>query len=561
MFLNKLKISHKIIVVITAGILISSAFAVLTVYMGKGQINRLESIYKKNVIPLDNLRRIQMIFRELEFYMTGVTSDVVAPIGAGMHLEKSIADIDQLWIDLQPHLTDEEAKGQFSEGFRGFKKLASELKTIYLNEKIEDVADVYDEWLDFKPLLYKSIDKLADNQKLSVKDYYESATTLILRINKIIGGVSIFILFGFVALAAYTIKTITKPIAIVVGEAEHIADGDLTRTIEVYSEDEMGSMAGSLNIMIDNLRDSFQKIASSIHNISTETLGLSDLSKNLLSGAEEQRSKTEQVAVASTEMSQTIVDMAKNTSDATDATRESFETAEEGKTIVNETVESITKLADSVSNASASIEGLGKNLEEIDQIVSVIQDIANQTNLLALNAAIEAARSGEHGRGFAVVAEEVKKLAERTAKATDEIGAKITAIQSESKASIAIMGKGTSLAKASVENAAKAGEALQKIVQSSDNVMDMVQRVSVATEEQSAAAEEVSQNMEQIAGLITEHCGIAESVEKASEHLSNMAREVTELTSHFKTGDSASAGASITRDSKNNPNPHIEHLS
>jgi methyl-accepting chemotaxis protein len=188
-----------------------------------------------------------------------------------------------------------------------------------------------------------------------------------------------------------------------------------------------------------------------------------------------------------------------------------------------------------VGEASQIIIGLGKNLNEIGEIVSVIQDIANQTNLLALNAAIEAARSGEHGRGFAVVADEVKKLAERTANATDEIGSRINAIQVKSEESIATMDKGRVLAEESVVNAAKAGESLQEIVESSDNASDMVQRVAAATEEQSSAAEEVSRNMELISETIKEHFGLAEEVEKSASDLTGLANGVIVQTEYFKT--------------------------
>ena len=269
--------------------------------------------------------------------------------------------------------------------------------------------------------------------------------------------------------------------------------------------------------------------------MNADTEGLTELSKKLLDGAEQQTSKIEQISVSATEMSQTILDMARNATDAADATKVSLNTATEGMEVVNQTVASITNLSESVSEASNTIEGLGKNLDEIGAIVSVIQDIADQTNLLALNAAIEAARSGEHGRGFAVVADEVRKLAERTAKATNEIGAQISSIQSESKASISIMEQGKSLAEDSMSNAAKAGEALQKIVESSDSVTDIVRKVATATEEQSAASEEVSQTMEHINEIISEHCGLAEQVKKSAHNLSENAQKVIEETSFFKT--------------------------
>ncbi|NOZ69125.1 MAG: methyl-accepting chemotaxis protein, partial [Deferribacteres bacterium] len=513
MSLNNLKITHKILAVVVTGIIISASFALLTTIIGRQQINTLENIYNKNVLPLDNLRRIQLFFREIEFRMAGVQADVVAPIGSGEHLKQALQNIDTAWSDVKSSLagyrsSEEASKAEktFERGYKGFKdKVAGKLLDAYFDNDPEKVPDLYDAWLDYKPLIMKSIDRFADILKEDVKKDYLDSQRLILKLNRITVVVSLVVLGFFIAFGIIIVRSVKKPIDIVAEAAEQVAGGDLTHTINVNSKDEMGNMAERLNGMIKNLRDAFNKIVVSVETMSADTEGLSNLSKKLLQGAEQQRTKGGQVADASSEMSQTILDMAKNTAEASEATKSSYDTAMNGKEIVNATVESITRLAGSVSEASKTIEGLGKNLDEIGEIVSVIQDIADQTNLLALNAAIEAARSGEHGRGFSVVADEVKKLAERTAKATDEIAAKIGSIQKESKTSISIMEKGETLAEESVANAARAGDSLQKIVESSDRVMDMVQRVAAATEEQSTASEDVSRNMEYISEIINEH--------------------------------------------------------
>ncbi|RJR20462.1 MAG: methyl-accepting chemotaxis protein, partial [Nitrospiraceae bacterium] len=526
MFINKLKITHKVAVIIITGIIISGSFALLNMTMGNRQIDTLESIYNENVTPLDNLRKIQLSFREIEFYMTGVMADVVAPVGAGKHLEQQLKDIEGLWSEVRQALSDVESREGFEKGFAGFKATAGKLLPVYANGEVEKVSGIYDEWLDNKPLIFRSIDQLSENQKTGVKDYYEGSKRLIVKLNRVVAVVSVVVIFAFVAIAVFTVRSIKKPINIIVDAAEQIAGGDLSHSIHIESEDEMGSMAGKLNSMIDNLREAFGRIVVSVKDMSAETEGLTAMSKQLLEGAEDQRVKGEQVAVAATEMSQTIMDVARNMAEATDATKESFDTATAGKEVVSEAVKSIGQLAGSVSDASRTIEGLGKHLDDIDLIVSVIQDIADQTNLLALNAAIEAARSGEHGRGFAVVADEVRKLAERTAKATGEIASKISVIQTESRASTSIMEKGTRLVEESVGKAEKAGEALHKIVTSSDKVMDIVQRVAAATEEQSSAAEEVSQSMEHITSIINQHCALAGEVEKAASNLAVFSQDV-----------------------------------
>ena len=540
---KKIKITQKVLSVIIAGIIISSVFAFIAVQTGQKQTKTLESIYNENVTILDNIRRIQLYFREIDYQMTAVLAEVVAPIGAGNHLEQSLIEVDTLWKESKDFLVDVEKQGEadteekekFEKGLKGFKSISGKLRDAYFDEKLDAVEDLHDQWLDYKPLILKSIDHLSNDQKNAVKEYYQTSREFIQKMNKTIALASIIVIGFFIAFGILTVRTIKKPINTVVDAAEYIAGGDLTHTINVNTKDEMGIMSSRLNSMIANIKNAFQKIIVSVKTMNEDTEGLTELSRKLLEGAEQQTSKIEQVSVSATEMSQTILDMARNATDASDATKVSFNTATEGKEVVNQTVTSITNLSKSVSEASNTIEGLGKNLDEIGVIVSVIQDIADQTNLLALNAAIEAARSGEHGRGFAVVADEVRKLAERTANATNEIGTQISSIQSESKASISIMEQGKSLAEESMSNAAKAGEALQKIVESSDSVTDIVRKVATATEEQSAASEEVSQTMEHINEIINEHCGLAEQVKQSAHNLSQNAQKVIEETSFFKT--------------------------
>jgi len=541
MFLKNLKISHKILIVIITGIIASSAFAFWSVMITRKGTNTLHDIYVKNVIPLDNMRSIQLIFRELEYRMVGVTADAVAAIGSGHHLEESMTKLDILVTDIHNEMKNSNLSGNaimelemFDKGYNGFNTVAAKLKKVYLNNQPDEVEDLYDEYLDHKPLIFKSIDSLSERLKNNVKVHYEQSqknTDMQVKIIFVL-AVSGIGLFAFLALLI--MRSISRPIRKVVQAAEEVANGDLTHTIQIDANDEMGNMANQLNHMINNLQTSFGKIMSSVEKVAVNTEGLSELADKLFHDTEEEHTKGNQVAVASTEMSQTILDMAKNSGTASEASKESFNSATTGKEIVNQSVSSITKLSSYVQDTSGKISGLGHHLKDIGDIVSVIQDIANQTNLLALNAAIEAARSGEHGRGFAVVADEVKKLAERTAMATDEISEKMSMIQRESDDSIATMEKGTTLAEDTVANATKAGEALQQIVESSDRAMDMVQSIATAIEEQSAASEQVSNSMEQISQIINDNFKSSEVMKKSVTELAFLAQEIMAQTSSFR---------------------------
>jgi methyl-accepting chemotaxis protein len=153
------------------------------------------------------------------------------------------------------------------------------------------------------------------------------------------------------------------------------------------------------------------------------------------------------------------------------------------------------KIADRVQNTARTVDSLGERSDQIGAIVATIEDIADQTNLLALNAAIEAARAGEMGRGFAVVADEVRALAERTTKATREIGEMIKAIQSETKSAVAAMNQGVQEVEAGTHDAERSGAALEQILAEIDAVTDQVKQISTAAEEQSATTGEITDNM------------------------------------------------------------------
>ena len=549
--LAKIKISHKLIILILIGTITLSGFAAGSVMLGQKQINTLEHIYVDNVIPLDQLRKIQLIFRETEFRMGGAMADIVTPTAAVNHLKQSLNKIDSLWADASSALTDEataESKGKFEEGYNGFIGMAGKIEDAYMKIFYDDdtgtMEDTYEDWLDFKPLIFKSVDKMVDHQEKTVETYYLARKKLIGQMKIIIISGSIIIIGLFVAIALFTLRSITKPINTVVTAAKAVAKGDLTYSIEVDSLDEMGVMSCELNTMLRNLNNAFTTIARETESILDYSKSLAEVSTSLVKGTNEQRLQVEQVVASSNEMSQTILDMSQNAADATNVTKESFSSAKEGMNVSEQTKESIEKLVTSVTDASDAIGGLGKSSDEIGEIVSVIKDIADQTNLLALNAAIEAARAGEQGRGFAVVADEVRKLAERTTSATDEIAKKIAANQKETQGVVSSMQQGKSQADVAISTTTDSGNALKEIVASSENVMDTVHRIAAAIEEQSAAAEEVSQTMESTAAVINQTFSMADNIDNVADDLLAVAEKLKTQIEGFKTD--ASESNSIT---------------
>lgn len=239
-------------------------------------------------------------------------------------------------------------------------------------------------------------------------------------------------------------------------------------------------------------------------------------------GADEQSGRVRETATAMEEMNATVLEVARNAQQAADVSHQARQQAQEGAQIVNDAVKSIETVHTQSIAIKEDMDALGKQAEGIGQIMGVIADIADQTNLLALNAAIEAARAGDAGRGFAVVADEVRKLAEKTMTATQEVGQAITGIQEGTRKNI----HNVEQAGVSIEEAArlsaKSGESLKQILEFVHMVNDQVQSIATASEQQSAASEEINHSVEQVATISAE---TAQAMEQASSAVGELAQQ------------------------------------
>jgi methyl-accepting chemotaxis protein len=233
-------------------------------------------------------------------------------------------------------------------------------------------------------------------------------------------------------------------------------------------------------------------------------------------------------------MSATSGDIAQNCQMAAEGGQRASSAASSGAEVVEKTVSVMGRISERVTDTARSVESLGARSDQIGAIIGTIQDIADQTNLLALNAAIEAARAGEQGRGFAVVADEVRALAERTTKATREIGEMIKAIQSETKGAVAAMEEGVTEVENGTAEAAKSGHALQEILEQINAVTMQVNQVATAAEEQTATTSEISDNIHQITQVVQNTVKGAQESATAAGQLARTAEELQRLVGQFR---------------------------
>ena len=321
---------------------------------------------------------------------------------------------------------------------------------------------------------------------------------------------------------------------------DKFAEGDFTPRITTEYKGDHQLIVNSLNKMGESVSSVLNKVKEAVQATASAANQISSSTEEMAAGAQEQSSQATEVAGAVEQMTKTIYETTKNTGQATDASKNAGKVAKEGGHVVEETIEGMNRIAEVVKQSAETVQALGKSSDQIGEIVQVIDDIADQTNLLALNAAIEAARAGEQGRGFAVVADEVRKLAERTTKATKEIATMIKHIQKDTYDAVESMNEGTKQVEAGKVLAEKAGASLEEIIVGAEKVVDIVTQVAAASEEQSSAAEQISKNIESISSVTQESASGIQQIAHASEDLNRLTLNLQELVAQFKVDERGS---------------------
>lgn len=426
--------------------------------------------------------------------------------------------------DIEPYLKKADEAAKKAEMLIG-KRDRQELETFVVKEMYPVIDPVTER-----------LDKLIEHQQKVGKEEYEKSSKL----EKTITIATVILIFGALIWALIIGGMITKTIFTQVGGepkdiavlADKIAEGDLSVRFEakgpptgIYAA--MHHMTEKLKRVVGDIKAASSSVASGSHQLSAS-------SEEITRTMNEQSSRSSQIATSAEEMSQTVVDIARNAGQIAEAANETATLARNGASVVERSVQESNAIAGTVSESARVVQVLGEKSKQIGEIIGVINDIADQTNLLALNAAIEAARAGEQGRGFAVVADEVRKLAERTGKATSEIGEMIGSIQSEVDSAITAMRETSGKVEAGLKFSSEAGQQLQGIVRSVEGLQNMVQQIASATEEMSSTSEAISGDIQAIASGASEISGGSGQIAQSSSELARLSGELKHIVDQFR---------------------------
>lgn len=453
------------------------------------------------------------------------------------HRAAIMKDVEKLWplvVDPNARQILEKAKAERARYIDGQDKLISLIEAgtledarTYLNKELRPILRRYQEALrEFNQYQNEQVIQAGN----SAHEHNTSARILTLVVVALALAVS-------VALALWVIRSVTGPLG---GEPdaareviERIAQGDLTGNIPVRNGDKSSLMV-STQRMQNNLRRMLADLRDNADGVASAAQEMASASSQVAVATSRQSEAASSMAAAVEEMTVSISQVSDSAREAHGVTSQTGGLSQEGSRAIEDTVAEMQRISTTVDAASRNIREMGEHSERISSIVGVIKDVADQTNLLALNAAIEAARAGEQGRGFAVVADEVRKLAERTAKATTEISEMIVAVQGSVHQAVATMEQTVSRVEDGVSLARRTSESIVAINEGAQRVLGTVSDISDALREQSVASNDIATNVENIAQMSEENSSAIRSAADTAAHLEKLAADTRSAIATFR---------------------------
>lgn len=540
--LKNLSIKVKLFSSTLLSVVIIFVLAGMNVYSIRQGSAALADVYENNVKPLSLLQELDSVLKEVRFRMVAVPLDQMSMKGSRDNLTEARARVPQLWAEFKgkheydPRNNDDKAlvekiDSQISSIDTFFVKLDG----IYAsNNKDALLAPLQEEWPLINRNLLKPIAQLIPMQEAAVKLTYEKSSALgkkLTILSLVVMAVGMVVLLAF---AFWLVFGINRNISALNQALLDVSTGNLGITARVEQQDELGTMADSINQTVSKLNQMISGVKQAADSLAASSSGLSTETENVSKRADVQSDRVMQVSAAMEEMSVSVTEISTGAHNVSAASNQTEGIAQEGRDNMVKSLEATRKTVETVELSSAIITELSQSIGKISELTKVIKDIADQTNLLALNAAIEAARAGDQGRGFAVVADEVRKLAERTALSTTAITSMVEAIHNQTGASVQAMEEIKREVESSASYSSSTSKTLNQIGEAAVHVTSLANQIASATKEQSSASEEIASSMEAISNLTEENTISIHNVGKEIGNMAIAAAELQRLVGQFK---------------------------
>ncbi|MDM7859157.1 methyl-accepting chemotaxis protein [Alteromonas sp. ASW11-36] len=536
-FLSRMSIAQKLYLIPAIGSILFIIYLALTYSVASGNVVALEDAkevqfpaLRASDAALVNMEKVK------ETLSAAVTTGDEDTLGRAEELaaltQQNLTEIG----DVDPALRTEASA--ILDGFNNYYATAFAVSESMVNgtadfsKLAEQSARMNGAFDDAKARLERfSDDRLAAFQS-AIKSSNEEANSLIY-IGVFMGVITVVLLF---AISLPIVTSLRSSIIDVVKSLKDIAqeDGDLTVRIETKNKDEIGDLVHWFNQFVAKLQNVVREICESSMPLAELARNLNQVSDQTQTTISAQQRSAADAKTAVDNMTVSVNSVASSAAEAAGAASDASNAASDGQRVVDSTVNSIQTLANSVEETAEVIRKLEDDSNQVGVILDVIKGIAEQTNLLALNAAIEAARAGEQGRGFAVVADEVRTLASRTQKSTEEIQATIEQLQTAARSAVTVMGKGTEQASVSVEEANKAGQSLAVINETIAKITQMNDLIANSTGEQQAVADSISSNVDEINNRTHDTARSSSQLGEVSEDLERLSKEFIRIMGQFK---------------------------
>ena len=538
--LGKINIRSRLALLVAIVLAISGLTGFIGLRGISGTTQGLQTVYETNTLTLINLAEtLDGLYQRHHQVVVGMNAESSSAAEAPFkEAEKASEQVERAW-KLVLAAAGAEEKALSDEFLAAWTRyLADSKTTIELARKGDYEAAMTmlkgDSARSFSATR-QSLSKLMKLEQAQASQEFEQhaaagRTTTIIVVSLLSAG----LVLSTVA-AWFIIGSITRPLRqmqMLIGEIEQ--QSDFTRRVPVDGADEVGSTAASFNALMQTMQSALHVILDNVGELSSASHALTQSSQQFAGISARQAEAAGAIAVAVEEVTSSISRISEQGREANEISRQSGQISSQGGQIIHDAAVTMSKMAQTVRSAADTITELGKHSDRISSVVQVIREVAEQTNLLALNAAIEAARAGEQGRGFAVVADEVRKLAERTTKATEEITQMISAIQGSARLAVGAMNETVVSVDTSVGLAQQAGSAINEIKGGADRVIGVVTEISSALARQTEASHGIGTHVETMVNTCEENSRAAEQTARSARSLEDLASTMRTAAGQFR---------------------------